>query len=282
MRPDYFAFIQKLLKDRSGLAVSQDKMYLLETRLMPVARKHGCANIEELVDLYRIKKDDAVAVGIYEAMNTHESLFFRDSAPFELFRTTILPELLRRRAGRKSFRIWCAACSSGQEPYSLAMVLHDAAKDLEGWRPQIVATDISNAVLERARSGRYSQFEVQRGLPVQMLVKHFTQNEDHWRIGEHIRKMVSFKYFNLLDDPRALGHFDVVLCRNVLIYFDVETKSRVMERIAGVMEKDAVMFLGSAESTVGLTDKLAPVKSGHGVYKIQGGPPSLAETSNLT
>lgn len=278
MRQDQFEFIQSLLKERSGLVVSAEKMYLLETRLMPVARAQGCANIEELIDLYRDKQDEVLAVAMTEAMNTHESLFFRDNKPFDLFRETILPQLLKRRADKKSFRIWCAACSSGQEPYSLAMILNDAAAQLQGWRAEIVATDISNSVLAKAREGRFSQFEVQRGLPVQMLVKHFTQDGENWVLSEAIRKMVQFRPFNLLHDPKGLGKFDVVFCRNVLIYFDVETKGQVMDRIAETMTEDGVLFLGSAESTVGLTESFWPVQAGRGVYKRTDGPASLVET----
>lgn len=277
MRHDQFAFLQSLLKDRSGLVVSEDKIYLLETRLMPVARGHGFSTIEELVDHYKSNPDEHIAVAITEAMNTHESLFFRDNAPFELFRDTILPELLERRADKKTFRIWCAACSSGQEPYSLAMLLHDAAADLQGWSPEIIATDISNAVLNKAREGRFSQFEVQRGLPVQMLVKHFKQDGEYWVLGDHIRNMVTFRPFNLLHDPKGLGMFDVVFCRNVLIYFDVESKGQVMDRIAKILADDGLLFLGSAESTVGLTESFLPVKAGRGVYRLTDAEASLAE-----
>lgn len=280
MRQDQFAFIQSLLKERSGLVVGNDKTYLLETRLMPIARANGCANIEELIDLYCGNKDEALAIAISEAMNTHESLFFRDNAPFELFRETILPQLLKRRADKRKFRVWCAACSSGQEPYSLAMQLHEASAKLSGWTPEIVATDISNSVLDRARAGRFSQFEVQRGLPVQLLVKHFTQDGEYWTLNDTIRNMVQFRPFNLLHDPKALGQFDVVFCRNVLIYFDVQTKGQVMDRIARVMADDGVLFLGSAESTVGLTESFWPVKAGRGVYKLTDGPVSLAETED--
>lgn len=277
MGPEHFEFVRTLLLERSGLVVTPDKHYLLETRLLPVARKHGCKTLAELFDLYRGKRDESLATDITEAMNTHESLFFRDHVPFELFKSTILPELLKRRAEKKSLRIWCAACSSGQEPYSLAMLLHDAQPQLQGWRSEIVATDISHAVLERARQGLFSQFEVQRGLPVQMLVKHFTQEGELWHLGQHIRDMVKFQHFNLLNDPRGLGHFDVVFCRNVLIYFDVPTKGRVMESISRVLAKDGVLFLGSAESTIGITDAFWPVQAGRGVYRHTESTASLAE-----
>ena len=223
--------------------------------------------------------EESVAVAITEAMNTHESLFFRDHAPFELFKTHIVPQLLKRRAAKKTFRIWCAACSSGQEPYSLAMVLDEMSATLQGWRPEIVATDISHAVLERAAQGVYSQFEVQRGLPVQLLVKHFTQEGESWRLSPRIRDRVRFQHVNLLGDFKALGKFDVVFCRNVLIYFDVPTKGIVMNKIANVMAEDGVLILGSAESTIGITEQFWPVQAGRGVYKHTNGPASLVENA---
>ena len=277
MNPEHFEFLRDFLKTRTGLVVTSDKMYLLQTRLMPVARSNGFAVLDEMVAVCRAQPDGGLAQQVADAMNTHESLFFRDNAPFELFRTTILPELLKRREGKKRFRIWCAACSSGQEPYSLAMMLHDAAGQLDGWRPEILATDISAPVLKRAEEGLFSQFEVQRGLPVQMLLKHFTKELDSWRLSKAIRAMVRFQPFNLLSDPKALGRFDMVMCRNVLIYFDLETKAQVLDRVATVLEDDGVLFLGSAESTIGITESFCPVKAGRGVYKLSPEAVSLAE-----
>lgn len=277
MGPSYFDYLQGMLKERSGLVVTPEKVYLLETRLLPVAHRHGYKNIDELVDALKTRHDESIAVDITEAMNTHESLFFRDSSPFELFKKTILPQLLKRRADKKSFRIWCAACSSGQEPYSLAMTLDEEASKLQGWKTEIIATDISHSVLDRAAQGLYSQFEVQRGLPVQMLVKHFTREEEHWRLNTDIRDKVHFRHLNLLEDMRGLGKFDIVFCRNVLIYFDVETKGKVLGGVSTVLKPDGVLFLGSAESTIGITDKFWPVEAGRGVYKHVNGPACIAE-----
>ncbi|MFC1673430.1 CheR family methyltransferase [Pseudomonadota bacterium] len=277
MGPDEFEFLRTFLKDHSGLVVTPDKMYLIETRLMPVARKHGYNNIAELVGAHRERGDQSIATDISEAMNTHESLFFRDNTPFELFETTLLPALLQRRQEKKKFRVWCAACSSGQEPYSLAMMFNENAAKLQGWRPEIIATDISHAVLDRAAEGVYSQFEVQRGLPVKYLVKYFKQDGEYWQLNTDVRDMVKFQHFNLMKDPRTLGSFDVVFCRNVLIYFDVETKSLVMDGIQRVLAKDGVLFLGSAESTIGITEAFWPVKAGRGVYKHTDGPACLME-----
>lgn len=267
MASGYFEYLRDLLKERSGLVLTPDKTYLIETRLMPVVRSNGYQNIEDMVQALKKRHDETLVTKISEAMNTHESLFFRDQAPFELFRTVILPQLLQRRAAKKHFRIWCAACSSGQEPFSLAMVLEAEAAKLKGWRAEIVATDISNAVLKRAREGLFTQFEIQRGLPVTLLVKHFNQEGENWRLNKNIRDMVDFRPFNLLKDNNSLGSFDMILCRNVLIYFDIETKSQVLGSISRVLNKDGVLFLGSAESTMGLTEDLWPVEAGRGVYR---------------
>jgi chemotaxis protein methyltransferase CheR len=276
--PEQFEYVRTLLLERSGLVVTPEKMYLLETRLFPVARRHGCRTIEELITHYREHRNEAVAIDISEAMNTHESLFFRDNAPFELFKKTIIPELIKRRAEQKKIRVWCAACSSGQEPYSLAMILDDLSAELEGWQVDIIATDISHSVLQRAAEGSFTQFEVQRGLPVQYLVKHFTQEYETWRLSSSIRNRVKFQHFNLLSDPRVLGKFDVIFCRNVLIYFDLATKTKVLDRMVNVLAGDGVLFLGSSESTIGITDKFWPVVAGRGVYKHTGGAPCLVES----
>lgn len=277
MAPGYFEYLRDFLKQDSGLIVTPEKMYLLETRLMPLARSHGFDNLADLVAKLQRHPDKALLVKISEAMNTHESLFFRDQAPFKLFQDVILDQLIQRRATEKRFRIWCAACSTGQEPYSLAMALREEAAKLNGWQAEIVATDISHSVLERAQEGLYSQFEVQRGLPVTMLVKHFTQDGEYWRLNQDIRDMVTFKPFNLLDSPKALGPFDIVMCRNVLIYFDVETKRKVLSSVSNVLREDGVLFLGSAESTMGLSDDFWPVEAGRGVYRHHDCTSSIAE-----
>lgn len=273
----YFEYLCDLVKRQSGLALTPDKAYLIETRLMPVARNSGFQTIEEMVQALKRFHDVALVTKISEAMNTHESLFFRDQAPFDLFRTVILPQLLKRRADKKHFRIWCAACSSGQEPYSLAMILEAEAAKLKGWRAEIVATDISNAVLKRAEEGLFSQFEIQRGLSAKLVVKHFNREGENWRLHKNIRQMVDFKPFNLLQEAGALGRFDVVLCRNVLIYFDPETKSKVLASIGRVLNEDGVLLLGSAESTMGLSHDLWPVEAGRGVYRHTKSPSCIAD-----
>jgi chemotaxis protein methyltransferase CheR len=204
---------------------------------------------------------------VVEAMTTNETFFFRDKIPFDHLRETILPAVLRTNALRRSLRIWCAASSTGQEPYSIAMCLKELAPALAGWRVEILATDLSQGVLEKARAGIFSQFEVQRGLPIQMLVKHFTQVGELWQLNADIRAMVQHRQLNLLQDFSHLGTFDVVFCRNVLIYFDHDTKASIFERVAKVLEPDGVLLLGAAESVVGISDAFKPYPERRGLYR---------------
>ncbi|HER25927.1 MAG TPA: chemotaxis protein CheR [Rhodospirillales bacterium] len=266
MRPGDFEFLSKLVKAQSGLVLTEDKSYLLESRLLPVARKRGLKGLEDLVDIMKSRSDAALVTSVTEAMTTNESFFFRDIRPFDLFRDHVLPSIMAGRAVKKSVRIWCAAASSGQEPYTLAMTLKEQAAKLSGWRTQIVATDISLDILEKAKSGTYSQFEVQRGLPIQLLLKYFKKQDDMWQIDPALQALIEYKFYNLLDDLKPLGGFDIVFCRNVLIYFDQETKGRVLEQISRLMPEDGVLFLGGAETVLGITDKFKPIKGFRGVY----------------
>lgn len=265
MTPADYQFLQKLLKDRSGLDLSADKQYLVESRLLPIARKLGLPGISELAQKIKVGAED-IAKQVVEAMTTNETFFFRDKIPFDHLRETILPTLLRERTGRRSLRIWSAACSTGQEPYSIAMCLKEYGVDLNSWRIEIIATDLSQGVLEKSKAGIFSQFEVQRGLPIQLLVKHFKQIGDMWQINADIRAMVQFRQLNLLQDITHLGQFDVVFCRNVLIYFDQDTKSVIFGRLAKVTASDGYLMLGAAETVVGLTDTFRPVPDRRGLY----------------
>jgi len=264
--PLEFDYLRRLLKERSGLVLSHDKQYLVESRLMPVARRMGVDSLSTLV--HNLKRQDAepLIVDVVEAMMTNETFFFRDRIPFDHLRDTIVPTLMQARAVQKRMRIWCAAASSGQEPYSLAMVLKDMSASLAGWRIDILATDLSAEVLEKAKAGLYSQFEVQRGLPIQLLIKYFTQVGDCWQLSSEIRSMVQFRPFNLLNDFGPLGIFDVVFCRNVLIYFDQDMKAVVLERLARQIERDGYLALGAAETVVGLTDQFKPYPDRRGLY----------------
>jgi chemotaxis protein methyltransferase CheR len=263
-----FEFICQILRERSGLVLTNDKAYLLESRLLPVARKWKLATFDDLVRVIRTKMDEAVVRDVVEAMTTNESFFFRDTKPFDQFKALVLPALLKSRAASRTIRIWSAACSSGQEPYSLAMILSESAAQLNGWKIEIVGTDLSTEILNRAKEGMYSQFEVQRGLPITMLVKNFSQIGDRWQINAKIRGMVQYKEFNLLQDPMPLGRFDVVFCRNVLIYFDQPTKTRVLNSVAKLMPEDGFLFLGGAETVLGITDKFQMVPGQRGVYGV--------------
>lgn len=262
-----FDFLRTLLHLRSGLSLSQEKRYLVESRLGILCRRHGIAGLEALVRRLRLENDRALEGAVVEAMTTNETLFFRDRIPFDLFRDVILPEKLAANAATRSLRIWCAAVSSGQEAYSLAMILDDMAARLAGWKIEIIGTDISSEVLDRARAGLYSQFEVQRGLPIQLLLKYFTQEGDKWRIAERIRAMVELKPHNLLESNGHLGQFDVIFCRNVLIYFDVPTKAKVMGSLAQRLAPDGAFLLGAAETVIGITTTIVPDKLHRGLYR---------------
>lgn len=267
MTPPEYEYLRKFLRDHSGLDLSADKQYLIESRLLPLARKAGLSGIGELVQKLQGPGSSAISVGVVEAMTTNETFFFRDKVPFDHFRDTIMPEVLKARASRKSVRIWCAAGSTGQEPYSLAMSLKEMGAALTGWRVEIVATDLSQEVLEKAKAGIYSQFEVQRGLPIQLLVKYFKQTGETWQINPELRAMIQHRQLNLLHDFSQLGTFDVIFCRNVLIYFDQDTKINIFNRLARQIEPDGFLVLGAAETVVGLTDAFRPIPERRGLYK---------------
>ncbi|HLH90897.1 MAG TPA: protein-glutamate O-methyltransferase CheR [Xanthobacteraceae bacterium] len=266
MTPLDYDFLRRLLKDRSGLVLSADKQYLVESRLLPLARKSGLSNLTDLVAKIKAPGAERLIVDVVEAMTTNESFFYRDKIPFEHFRDFMMPSLLKARAAQRRIRIWCAAASTGQEPYSLSMILKEMAAQVAGWRIEIIATDLSNEVLEKARAGLYSQFEVQRGLPIQMLMKYFTQAGETWQISPEIKAMVQYRSLNLLSDFSHLGQFDIIFCRNVLIYFDQPTKVDVLERMARMTENDGYLVLGAAETVVGLTEVYKPFPERRGLY----------------
>jgi chemotaxis protein methyltransferase CheR len=265
-----YDYLRKLLKDRSGLTLSADKQYLVESRLLPVARKAGVPGLSGLVQKLKEPGAEALITEVVEAMTTNESFFFRDKIPFDHFRNEIMPSLLAARAAQRSIRIWCAAASTGQEPYSLAMCLKEMAPKVSGWRIEILGTDLSTEVLEKAKTGIYSQFEVQRGLPIQLLVKYFAQIGETWQVAPELRAMVQYKPLNLLQNFSHLGTFDLVFCRNVLIYFDQPTKVDVLDRMAKIMQPDGYLVLGAAETVVGLTDTFKPVPDQRGLYAPNG------------
>ncbi|MCC6947700.1 MAG: protein-glutamate O-methyltransferase CheR [Bradyrhizobiaceae bacterium] len=261
-----YGFLCRFLKERSGFVLAQEKEYLVQSRLLPVARRNGLSDVANLVQALQTGASAALKTEVIEAMMNNESLFFRDKIPFDRLRDTVLPDLLKRREPVRQIRIWSAAASTGQEPYSVAMMIADRP-EFAGWRIDIVATDISNDALEQARGGIYSQFEVQRGLPIQLLMHHFDQIKGEWRIKDRLRNMVQFRQLNLLSNFSALGQFDIVFCRNVLIYFDQPTKIDVLARIRRVTAEDGYLILGAAETMVGLGDTFVPVPDRRALYR---------------
>jgi len=232
-------------------------------------REFKLESLSDLVDKLRRSGDRALAEAVTEAMTTNESFFFRDKTPFEHLREHVIPQIVGSSSSKR-LRIWCAAASTGQEPYSVAIVLKEMAAQLRGWTTEIIATDISNEVLIRARKGVYTQFEVQRGLPIKQLMTYFTKNGDMWEINAEMRGMVKFEYLNLLKDFGRLGQFDVVFCRNVLIYFDETTKRDVLKRIAQRTSAGGYLVLGAAETIMGLSGDFSTVPGKQGLWSLGG------------
>ncbi|MBO0346882.1 protein-glutamate O-methyltransferase CheR [Roseibium sp. CAU 1637] len=279
MSPSEFEFLKKFLKDRSGLVLSNDKQYLVESRLLPIARTSKLETLSALIQLVQRGGQRQLEIDVVEAMTTNESFFFRDKTPFDHFNETMLPALLQSRSSQRNLKIWCAAASTGQEPYSLAICLKEAAAKMGGWRTRIVGTDLSQEVLEKAKAGLYSQFEVQRGLPIQMLLKYFEQKGDMWQISPSLRAMVEWRKLNLLENFNHLGEFDILFCRNVLIYFDQPTKVEILNRLAKMLPEDGYLVLGAAETVVGLTDAFQPVAGKRGLFQRKSAASSLGKTS---
>lgn len=261
-----FTFLKDYLYARSGLALSLEKRYLLESRLLPVCRKRNYTAFGQLIQELRGGKAPDLERTVVEAMTTNETLFFRDKTPFEILTNSMLPELMAARASTRKLRFWCAAASTGQEPYSLAMTLDSLGAKFAGWKAEIIATDISIDCLEKAKAGIYNQFEVQRGLPVQMMLKYFKQVGDQWHIADNIKSMVQYRPLNLVRDFNALDEFDFIFCRNVLIYFDAQTKRAVLDRMSALIAPHGALVLGAAETVLGLSEKLVPHPRHRGLY----------------
>ncbi|MBK6697851.1 MAG: protein-glutamate O-methyltransferase CheR [Myxococcales bacterium] len=252
-QPD-IAFLRELVYKRSAIVIEPDKDYLVEARLGPVARDQGYGSIGDLVTKLRggAHASPELTTRVVEAMTTNETTFFRDTGPFEALEKRILPELIKARAATKTLTIWSAACSTGQEPYSVAMLLDEAFPQLKDWRIRILATDLSTAVLDRAREGKYRQLEVNRGLPARLLVKYMERVGTDWRLKSELRQRVEFRQMNLVEPWSHTGRFDVIFLRNVLIYFDVETKKGILGRMRQTLAPDGFLFLGGAETTLHL------------------------------
>ena len=260
-----FETFSSLVKTESGLTMTPEKAYLLESRLAPVALKWKLSGVEQLAEALRSRHDAAQIRDVTEAMTINESQFFRDTKPFDLLSDKMLPALLAARSAKRRLRIWSAACSSGQEAYSIAILLKETAA-LNGWAIEIVGTDISTDMVERAKAGVYSSFEIQRGMPAKLLVKYFGRAGDKWQITEPIRRAVQFRRHNLLHDAMALGTFDLVFCRNVLIYFDIPTKAKVLAAVHRQMPADGYLVLGAAETVLGVTEMFNQSPGLPGIY----------------
>ena len=269
MTPQELAFLCAFIRDRSGIVLSSDKRYLVENRLRPVAAKHGLNTLSDLVATIRGQREGPLVREVVEAMTTNETLFFRDVKPFDVLRDTLFPRMRASRA-RRPLRVWSAACSGGQEHYSIAISARECATAQPGLACDILATDIARSILEKARLGIYSQFEVQRGMPIRLLIKYFDQIGTQWHVKPEVRACVRFQEQNILKDFSPLGSFDIIFCRNVLIYFDVETKRDVIERLAKSLAPDGALFLGSSETVLGITDCLEPIESYRGAYRPRG------------
>lgn len=256
-----YSFLTKLLLDRSAIALEPGKEYLLEARLGPVAKRNGHASIAEFIEQLRKPGAQRLTKELVEAMVTTETSFFRDIHPFETLRRTVFPELIRLRGDVKQLNIWCAASSSGQEPYTLAIILREYFPELLRWQIKFIATDISDDMLERCRAGCYSQIEVNRGLPTALLLKYFTQDGAKWQLDEKVRSLIEFRRMNLAEPWPSIPPMDLVLLRNVMIYFDVETKKAVLRRLSRVLRKDGYLILGGAETTLNLDDAYQRVEN---------------------
>jgi len=266
--PDAFAYVRDLVHRESAIVLESGKEYLVESRLTPLARDAGARDVNDYVGSLRARTNPAAMKAVVEALTTNETSWFRDGDPFSALRTLVFPELARLRPNR-SLRIWSAACSSGQEPYSVSMTVMDTPQ-LAGWRLEVVASDLSEEMVTRARAGRYSQLEVNRGLPATTLVKHFVREGAAWKVSPQVAAPVTFRQLNLVRPFPPMGRFDVVLLRNVLIYFDLATKRDILRRVRQVLAPDGFLFLGAAEMTMGVDDTWERVPAGRSsMYRIR-------------
>ncbi len=247
-----YAFLQQYIHRESGISLVADKLYLLKSRLQPVVEQQRLRSLDDLCGRLRANPPEALRRAVVESMTTHETLFFRDPAVFDMLRNDLIPELMRARAGGRSLRIWCAACSSGQEPYSLAMMLLEMG--LADWNLQILGTDLSSQILNRAQAGRYLQIEVNRGLPAALLVKYFQREGLDWQIKEGVRRMVRFTAFDLRQNMQGLGPYDLILCRNVLIYFESDTRKKILAGLRKSLAPGGYLLLGASETTFSLEE----------------------------
>lgn len=267
MVPGDFEYAARLMKERSGLVLTRDKSYLLENRLMPVVRQHNFKSFHELVAALRTG-DAALQLAAVDAMMAKDTAFFRDWKPFVHFAKVVLPNILAARRDRKHFRVLCAGVSTGQEAYSIAMAIRDVAAQFSGWRAEIVGVDISESAIDAATAGLYTQFDVQRGLPIRTLLRNFIKEEGGWQLNGDVREMVKFQTWNLLGDLFPLGRFDVVLCRNVTVYFDLQAKIDLLQKISRTLTDDGVLYLGTQEPLTGVSAAFRAVNRDLGIYAV--------------
>jgi chemotaxis protein methyltransferase CheR len=260
-----FDYIRKLLRDQTGIVLEDGKQYLVETRLVQITLQAGCASLHDLVRQLRARPFDRLHQKVIEALTTGETKFFRDTQFFEALKLVILPELIASRAAERRLNLWCAAASTGQEPYSVAMVLYEHFPELAKWNIQFIASDISDKVLERARHGFYSQLEINRGLPAALRAKYFHERGNQWLIADQLRRRVEFRKINLIAAWPPFPLMDIILMRNILIYFDTDTKKTILTRVRQLLKPDGYLFLGTAETTLNLDDTFKVVHVGKAV-----------------
>ena len=261
-----FHYIKDFIYQQAAIDLEPGKAYLVESRLQPIARREGFASLSDMIAKLRAQPANGLNWLVVEAMTTNETYFFRDVHPFELLKTKVLPELIKRRAAQRQINIWCAAASSGQEPYSIMMLLREHFPELSTWKINFTATDISNQMLNRCREGFYSQLEVNRGLPANLLVKYFEKISTEWKIKDDLRRAIDFRQLNLAQPWPALATMDIVFIRNVLIYFDAATKKPILARVRKLMSPDGYMFLGGAETTLNLDESFKRVQVNNSAY----------------
>jgi chemotaxis protein methyltransferase CheR len=259
-----------LLEARTGQQLTMSRRWRIETALSSLLRERGIATLDELITILVMGKEPSLSQKVVEALLNNETYFFRDRAPFDMLERHVLPELVQRREKTKRLRIWSAGCSTGQEVYSLSMLFAEEPEKWRGWTVDILGTDVSNECIDRARAGMYSQFEVQRGLAIGQMIKWFEESPEGWRAVEPLRKHVRLQVHNLLEPPPHPGEFDIVLCRNVLLYLSLEKKKIAFERIAGAMAEDGWLMLGAGETVIGQTNKLAGDMKARGLYRLVG------------
>ena len=263
---DAVSYVCTIVRDRAAIELEFSKAYLIEARLSPLAKQHGFASTTDFIQGVRSRRQPELERRLVEAMTTNETSFFRDIHPFEALKKAILPELIRLRASKRALNIWSAACSTGQELFSVAMLIRENFPDLASWNIRLVGTDLSEEVLRRARDAKFSQVEVNRGLPAALLVKYFQRDGMHWYLCPELRAMASFTNLNLIEKWPPLLLMDVVFLRNVLIYFSPETKKQILHKIRQLMAPNAVLFLGAAETTMGLDSSFERVELNNSVF----------------